>query len=168
MPLADKTLVAVPDALTDDAVASRLHLAEQFGAIAVDVRDADAMAAVRERSSGHGVDRVISAVGSPQATRTAADLARPGASIAAVGVHTEPHLALSPGELYDRNLTYAAGRCPARRMLPGALEVAGRDAPLIAKLISHRLPLDAGVEAYRRLAARDEGWAKAVLRPQAS
>jgi len=224
VPLADTTLVAVPDALTDDAVAllagdvlstamfgaelagvqqgdtvavigcgavgllairaslargarevfaldavaSRLHLAVQFGATAIDVRDADAIASVRERSSGHGVDRVIEAVGSPQATRTAADLARPGASIAAVGVHTEPHLALSPGELYDRNLTYAAGRCPARRMLPGALEVAERDAPLIAKLISHRLPLDAGVEAYRRLAARDEGWAKAVLRPQES
>ena len=148
-----------------DAVASRLRLAEQFGAIVIDASDADAVASVRERSGGHGVDRVIEAVGSPQATRSAADIARPGASIAAVGVHTEPHLALSPGELYDRNLTYAAGRCPARRMLPGALEVAERDAPLIANLISHRLPLEDGVDAYRRLAAREEGWAKVVLVP---
>jgi len=146
-----------------DAVASRLALAKRFGAIAVDVSNGDAIAFVRERADGRGVDRVIEAVGSPQATRTAADVARPGASIAAVGVHTEPHLALSPGELYDRNLTYAAGRCPARRMLPAALEMAEREAPLIATLISHRLPLEAGVDAYRRLAAREESWAKVVL-----
>ena len=221
VPLADTTLVAVPDSLTDDAVAllagdvlstamfgaelagvrdgdtvaiigcgavgllavrasfargarevfaldsvaSRLELAERFGAVAVDVSDADAIADVRERTRGRGVDRVIEAVGSPQATRLAADLTRPGASIAAVGVHTEPHLALSPGELYDRNLTYSAGRCPARRMLPAALEVATRDASLVANLISHRLPLEDGVDAYRRLAAREEGWAKVVLVP---
>src|SRR5690606_715265 len=129
-----------------DAVASRLALAERFGAVAVNVADGDAVARVRERTDGRGVDCVIEAVGSPEATRTAADVARPGATIAALGVHTEPALALSPGELYDRNLTYAAGRCPARRMLPEALEVATREAGLLAGLITHRLPLAAGVD----------------------
>lgn len=149
-----------------DVVASRLALAERFGAEALDAGDAGSIALVRERTSGHGVDRVIEAVGSSQATRTSAELVRVGGAIAAVGVHTEPHLALSPGEIYDRNLTYAAGRCPARRMLPEALEVAVRDAPLLAEVISHRLPLGEGVEAYRRLAAREEGWAKVVLLPE--
>ena len=147
-----------------DTVASRLAIAERFGATPVRIGD-DAIAFVRERTGGRGVDRVIEAVGSPQATRSAADLLRPGGTLAAVGVHTEPHLALSPGEIYDRNLTYAAGRCPARRMLPAALELAGRDARLLGELISHRLPLSAGVDAYRRLAAREEGWAKVVLLP---
>jgi len=146
-----------------DSVVSRLVLAEQFGAMPVNISEGDAIASVRARTENRGVDRVIEAVGSYQATRTAADLVRPGATIAAVGVHTEPHLAMSPGELYDRNLTYAAGRCPARRMLPLALELAAREASLITTLISHRLPLDAGVDAYRRLAAREEGWAKVVL-----
>ncbi|HSJ30325.1 MAG TPA: alcohol dehydrogenase catalytic domain-containing protein [Longimicrobiales bacterium] len=146
-----------------DAVSSRLAIAERFGATPVRIGDADAIAFVRERTGGRGVDRAIEAVGSPQATRSAAELLRPGGSLAAVGVHTEPHLALSPGEIYDRNLTYAAGRCPARRMLPAALELAERDARLLGELISHRLPLSAGVDAYRRLAAREEGWAKVVL-----
>jgi threonine dehydrogenase-like Zn-dependent dehydrogenase len=123
----------------------------------------DAIAFVRERTDGRGVDRVIEAVGSPQATRSAAELLRPGGVLAAVGVHTEPHLAVSPGELYDRNLTYAAGRCPARRLLPAALDLAQRDASLLVELISHRLPLSEGVAAYRRVAAREEGWAKVVL-----
>lgn len=148
-----------------DTVASRLAIAERFGAVPVRADDADTIAVVRERTGGRGVDRVIEAVGSPQATRSAGELVRPGGSIAAVGVHTEPHLALSPGALYDRNLTYAAGRCPARRMLPAALELALRDEPLLAGLISHRLPLSDGVDAYRRLAAREEGWAKVVLLP---
>jgi threonine dehydrogenase-like Zn-dependent dehydrogenase len=219
VPLADTTLVAVPDALTDDAlavlagdvlstalfaadladvragdtvaivgcgpvgllsvraalareagevfaldtVASRLAIAERFGATPVRVDDHDAIGFVRERTAGRGVDRVIEAVGSPQATRAAAELLRPGGVLAAVGVHTEPHLALSPGELYDRDLTYAAGRCPARRILPAALELARRDAQLLADLISHRLPLAEGVGAYRRIASREEGWAKVVL-----
>jgi alcohol dehydrogenase len=146
-----------------DTVVSRLALADRFGATPVMIGDADAIAFVRERTGGRGVDRVIEAVGSPEATRSGTDLLRPGGVLAAVGVHTEPHLALSPGEIYDRNLTYAAGRCPARRMLPAALDLAQRDAQLLVELISHRLPLSEGVEAYRRLAAREEGWAKVVL-----
>jgi threonine dehydrogenase-like Zn-dependent dehydrogenase len=219
VPLADTTLVAVPDALGDDAlallagdvlstamfaaeladvragdvvavvgcgpvgllavraalarearevfaldtVASRLALAERFGATPVQIGAADGITSVRERTGGRGVDRVIEAVGSPDATRSAADLLRPGGVLAAVGVHTEPHLALSPGEMYDRNLTYAAGRCPARRMLPAALDMAQRDASLLVEMISHRLPLSEGVDAYRRVATREEGWAKVVL-----
>ena len=151
-----------------DAVSSRLAIAERFGATTVRIGDSDAMTFVRQRTGGRGVDRVIEAVGSAQATRSAADLLRPGGTLAAVGVHTEPHLALSPGEIYDRNLTYASGRCPARRMLPAALELAQRDARLLGELISHRLPLSEGVEAYRRLAAREEGWAKVVLVPAPS
>src|SRR5690606_22939927 len=93
-----------------DAVASRLELAAALGATPVSVRDSDAVGSVREATDGRGADCAIEAVGSPEATRTAADVLRPGATLAAIGVHTEPHLALSPGELYDRNLVYAAGR----------------------------------------------------------
>lgn len=108
-----------------DRVASRLALAEQFGATPLQAAGtgSDAVGFVRDRTDGRGADRTIEAVGSPEATRIAADLLRPGGVLAAIGVHTEPHLALTPGELYDRNLTYAAGRCPARRLLPAALDL---------------------------------------------
>jgi threonine dehydrogenase-like Zn-dependent dehydrogenase len=221
VPLADSTLVAVPDALADDALAllagdvlgtalfavelarvatgesvavvgcgavgllavraalaqgarevfaldtvhSRLELASRFGAVPVACDDAGFDDVVRSRTSGDGVDAVIEAVGSPQATLTAAAVVRVGGRIAAVGVHTEATFALAPGELYDRNLAYAAGRSPARRMLPAALSFAARESELLAELVSHRLPLADGVDAYRRLAAREEGWAKVVLLP---
>ncbi len=148
-----------------DRVPSRLELAGVFGATALDGEREDTLSLVRERSEGRGADAAIEAVGTPEATRLAADLLRPGGSLAVLGVHTEPHLALSPGEIYDRNLRYASGRCPARHYMPASLEIAARDEGLLAKLISHRLPLSRGVDAYRRFAAREPGWTKVVLVP---
>lgn len=148
-----------------DGVESRLDVARTFGADMVDFRAADPGSAAREATQGRGADAVIEAVGSPDATRTAAAMLRPGGRIAAVGVHTEEHLALSPGALYDLNLTYAAGRCPARHYMPASLQLATKHAGLIDTLISHRLPLSDGIEAYRRFAAREPGWTKVVFQP---
>ena len=92
---------------------------------------------------------------------------RHGGRIGALGVHTEEHLAISPGELYDRNLRYSAGRCPARHYMPASLELAMRHAERVDSLISHRLPLEQGVDAYRRFADREAGWNKVVLLPDA-
>lgn len=65
----------------------------------------------RAMTMGRGVDVVVEAVGSPAASRLAFELVRVGGAISAVGVHHEPALAISPGALYDKNLTYRAGRC---------------------------------------------------------
>jgi threonine dehydrogenase-like Zn-dependent dehydrogenase len=153
------------DVVAVDLVPSRLEAAERFGAVPLNAVHGDPSTAVRERTEGRGADAVIEAVGTADATRAAADLLRPGGRIAALGVHTERHLALSPGELYDRNLRYAAGRCPARRYMPTSLELAARHEALVSSLITHRLPLSEGVEAYRRFADREPGWNKVVLEP---
>ncbi|MEX2466579.1 MAG: alcohol dehydrogenase catalytic domain-containing protein [Gemmatimonadota bacterium] len=148
-----------------DRVPTRLEAARRFGATPVDFSSQDPVALVRSLSDERGADGVIEAVGTPEATRAAADLLRPGGAIGAVGFHVEPHLALSPGEIYDRNLTYSGGRCPARAYMLRALELARRDEALVASLISHRLPLADGVEAYRSFADRLPGWNKVVLEP---
>jgi len=153
-----------------DPVRSRLEAAERFGAQGAALGDGEnalaaPLEAVRALTGGLGADAAIEAVGSAGATRTAADLVRAGGRIGAVGVHTETHFALPPGELYDRNLTYAAGRCPARFWLPTALEFAMAEADLLSTLISHRLPLTDGADAYRRFGAREEGWLKVLFAP---
>ena len=151
-----------------DQVPSRLEVAARFGAMPADFAGGDPLALVRERSEGRGADAAVEAVGSPEATRLAADLLRPGGRLAAVGVHTEAHLALSPGEVYDRNLRYSAGRCPARHYMPSSLTLALREEERIGSLISHRVPLSEGVAAYRRFAAREDGWTKVVFHPDRS
>ncbi len=153
------------DVVAVDRIPSRLETAGRFGAKAVSFADADPRALVDELTDGRGADAAIEAVGTAPATRTAADLLRHGGRIAALGVHTEPTLAVSPGEMYDRNFSYAAGRCPARHYMAASLDLAAREFALIETLISHRLPLEDGVEAYRRFAAREPGWNKVVLLP---
>lgn len=146
-----------------DAVASRLALARDFGASALSFKDGNVEAGIREATDGRGADRAIEAVGSSAATLTAANSLRPGATIAAIGVHTEPYLALSPGELYDRNLSYSAGRCAARRMMPQAIPLAIKETALLSRLITHRVPITGAIAAYQSLAAREEGWGKVVI-----
>ena len=148
-----------------DRVPTRLALAEQFGGTPVNFESGDPVTVVHDRSEGRGAESAIEAVGSPQATRMAVDLLRAGGRLAAVGVHVEPHLAITPGEIYDRNLTYSGGRCPARHYMPSSLGLAARDEDLLKTLISHRLPLSDGVEAYKGFAERREGWTKVVLVP---
>jgi threonine dehydrogenase-like Zn-dependent dehydrogenase len=148
-----------------DAVPERLALAERWGATALNLTTCDAGEHLRDATDGRGADAVIEAVGSHDATRLAFDLVRPVGTIAAAGVHTEAHLAFSPGEAYDKNLTYRAGRCPARAVLPQVLPLAERRAGELGELISHRLPLEAGAHAYEIFDRKLEGCTKVVFRP---
>jgi threonine dehydrogenase-like Zn-dependent dehydrogenase len=148
-----------------DAVPERLRLAGGFGARPLDYRAESPGEAIRDLTEGRGADAVLEVVGSPQATRLAFDLVRPGGVVASVGVHTEDHLAFTPGEAYDKNLTYRTGRCPARhymeRLLPLVLE---RSLPL-ASVISHRMRLEDGPRGYALFDAKGDGCTKVVLAP---
>ena len=84
---------------------------------------------------------------------------------AAAGVHVEPHLAFSPGEAYDKNLTYRAGRCSARAVMERALAVLARGDVDPGAVVSHRMALVEGVEAYEVFAERRDGCTKVVLEP---
>ena len=148
-----------------DRVTSRLEAARRFGAEPVDIGELSAREVIEAATEGRGADAVLEAVGSPAATRAAVDLARPGGVIAAIGVHTEEAFAFTPGEAYDKNLTYRAGRCPVRSYTERLLAIVERGDYDIASLVSHTLPLAMGVEAYSMFAERRDGCTKVVLRP---
>ncbi|HYG64252.1 MAG TPA: zinc-binding dehydrogenase, partial [Thermoanaerobaculia bacterium] len=150
-----------------DVLRERLALARRFGAEPLALQDdpSDAISAVREATGGRGADPVLEAVGSPEATRLAYELARPGGTLSAVGVHTETRFALAPGEIYDKNLTYHAGRAPARRYMERLLPLAEARAGDLAALVSHRLTLAEGPRGYDLFDRRLEGCTKVVLFP---
>jgi threonine dehydrogenase-like Zn-dependent dehydrogenase len=108
---------------------------------------------------------VLEAVGSPEATRLAVDLVRPGGTISAVGVHTEAQFAFSPVEAYDKNLTYRAGRCPVRPRLERMLALAASGRYDFGAIVSHRMPLADGVRAYEIFDQKLDGCTKVLLRP---
>lgn len=146
-----------------DPLPERRQHAESFGAVPLDLETA--AFEILERTDGRGVDGVLEAVGSPDATRAAYEMLRPGGTLGAVGVHTEPRLSVSPAELYDKNLTYRTGRCSARRFVETALELLIEARFPFESVVSHHLPLDEGVEAYGIFARREAGCSKVVLEP---
>jgi threonine dehydrogenase-like Zn-dependent dehydrogenase len=148
-----------------DTLPERLALAERYGAEPMSIQEEDAPARIRELTEGRGADSVVEAVGSPQASRLAYDLVRPGGILAAVGVHNEPHLAFAPGEAYDKNLTYRAGRAPVRHYIERLLPLVQSGRYDLSALISHRLPLAEGPHGYDLFDRRVEGCTKVVLLP---
>ncbi len=148
-----------------DFLPERLALAERFGATPIDARSSDPRAVLKEATEGRGADAVLEFVGSPEATRLAIDLVRPGGVLSAVGVHTESAFAFSPVEAYDKNLTYRAGRCPARHYMERLLPVVREDRYDLSSIISHRMPLVEGARGYHLFERKLEGCTKVVLKP---
>lgn len=151
--------------LAIDSVPERLSLARALGARAVDYRAESPLEAIRALTEGRGADAVLEVVGSPAATRLALDLVRPGGVVASVGVHTEEQLAFSPGEAYDKNLTYRTGRCPARHYMERLLRLVSEGRFPLGSVISHRLGLEDGPRGYALFDAKQDGCTKVVLAP---
>jgi threonine dehydrogenase-like Zn-dependent dehydrogenase len=148
-----------------DTVPERLALAARFGATPVNLKEQDPVATVRTATEGRGADAVLEAVGSPEATTLAFELARPGGTLAAVGVHHEAAFPFSPGAAYDKNLTYRIGRCPVRHYMERLLPVAQRRQNELAALFTHRLPLEQSPAGYRIFDTKAEGCIKVILEP---
>ena len=148
-----------------DRIPSRLDEAGTLGATTLHADDDDPVETLRTATEGRGADSVLEIVGSPQATRLAVDLCRPGGIVSAVGVHTETRFAFSPTEAYDKNLTYRAGRCPVRSYLDQVMELVAREKPPLERVFTHRMSLDEGPEAYALFDARVGGVVKVGLEP---
>ena len=148
-----------------DLVPERLTMAESFGATAVNVDTEDPVAVIRDATDGRGVDAVLEVVGSPSAGKLAYDLVRPGGTIAVVGVHNEEGFSFSPADAYDKNLTYRVGRCPARHLIPRLMPLLQTGKYDVTSILSHRWPMERGVEGYTLFDEKRDGCTKVVLTP---
>jgi alcohol dehydrogenase len=136
-----------------DAVPMRRQLAEQLGAEAVtpDAAEATVLAA----SGGLGADVVIEAAGTPAGLDAALRLARGRGTVSVVGAHFEPDYPLNNGLMFERELTlrFTIGDPAADRERLIAMIANGSIDPTV--IITHRMPLDAAEEAYRKFDARE-------------
>lgn len=147
-----------------DTVRERLEVAERLGGVPLPL-DPDAVARLRDVTQGFGVDSALECVGTPAALRFGIDVLRPGGTVSSVGVHHEAALPFSPGEAYDRNLTFRSGRCPARAYFSNLLPIAERHGSSLTALFTHRLPLAEAAAGYAMFADRSQGCVKVALRP---
>jgi len=146
-----------------DSLPERLELAETYGATPLDFKSTDPVEVVRQATEGRGADAALDAVGTSASTRTAYDLVRPGATISVVGVHYDEQFPFSPPDAYDKNLTFTVGRCPARRVMQDLIPVVQAKKYDLAAIISHRLPLAEGSEAYRLFDEKRDRCTKVIL-----
>lgn len=148
-----------------DTVAERLERAKQFGAIALNASKENPLEIIRMANEGRGADAVLEAVGNSNTNRLAYELVRPGGIISAVGVCTDAHLAFSPTQAYDKNLTYKVGRCPARFMMNDLVPVVQKRKYDFTSIITHRLTLAEGSVGYDIFANKKDNSLKVVLKP---
>jgi threonine dehydrogenase-like Zn-dependent dehydrogenase len=146
-----------------DMVDSRLELAQGMGAIPINAAQTEPVEAIRNATGGFGTDRSIEAVGLLSAIETAINCVRGGGTISTVGVpsHTSgefPYLLA-----WSKALTFRSGWCNVQAYMRRLLDLiaAGRLKP--DAIISHRMKLDDGEEAYRMFNAHEA--TKIVLTP---
>jgi threonine dehydrogenase-like Zn-dependent dehydrogenase len=141
---------------------SRQKLAREFGATDfVAERGDQAVARIQEMTMGVGADAVLECVGTQESIIQGIRSTRPGGSMSYVGV---PHGVTLDGEqLFFAHVRLHGGPAPARRYLPGLIDLVWRQKINPGKVFDLTLPLDQVAEGYR---AMDERRAiKTLLRP---
>ncbi len=151
--------------LAHDPVDYRLAFAARLGAEPVDPGGADPPVAIRRAAGGRGVDAAMDAVGSDESLRMAFESIRPGGTMSVIGVQGAYPFPASMAQTYNRNLTYRVGRCPARRYMERLLPFVRERRLDITSIITHRMPLQEGAEAYRIFDEKLDECVKIVLTP---
>ncbi len=141
---------------------SRQKVAREFGATdIVAERGDDAVARIKDLTSGIGADAVLECVGTQESMMQAIRSTRPGGFIGYVGV---PHgVELDGEQLFYTHVHLHGGPAPVRRFLPKLIDLVWNGKINPGKVFDLTLPLDQVAEGYR---AMDERRAiKTLLRP---
>ncbi|KAF8073680.1 alcohol dehydrogenase [Lyophyllum atratum] len=137
----------------------------EFEVLAAD----EAKALVVKWTGGVGCTAVLEVVGHLSALTSAYDLVRAFGVIVSVGVHGEPPMPFTGRQLYNKNVSFDFGRCPARAMFPFAFDLlvkrqdvfggVGQPASLIDKVVSFK----EAAESYRAFDKGEVG--KVIFNP---
>jgi 2-desacetyl-2-hydroxyethyl bacteriochlorophyllide A dehydrogenase len=131
--------------------ARRLPLAQELGADATAVSEADdAVAAARALSGREGVDLVVETAGTAAAVAQAVDLCRPGGRVVLTGLPHEP-TELDFFRVVRRELSIV-GSMIYQDEFPEAMRLLADGAVRAGRLLTHRFPLakiDEAFEAHR-------------------
>ncbi|MFF3036716.1 zinc-binding dehydrogenase [Arthrobacter citreus] len=135
---------------------SRTDLGVEFGATdVVAERGAEGIARVRELTGGHGVRKVLEAVGHKPAYEQAYGIVRPGGTISRVGVPQYDEAPVGFGSLFGGNITLTGGPAPVRayikQLMPAVLD--GTVNP--GKVFDRTVGLDGVPGAYRAMDIRE-------------
>jgi len=136
-----------------DDVPERRAWAEKLGARVIGPPE-DAVRVIKQATEGRGADAAVEAVGRPAALTLAIECLRPHGVLTSVGVH-QTVLPLHGQEVFNKNLHLSFGRCPARSLIPKAIQLL--QAKDMSFLITHRVALKEADHYYGEFASHKTG-----------
>lgn len=173
-----------------DQVPERLALAVAGGAEVINFGQEDVYERLQEETSGRGADACIDAVGTeahaggsfdavldkvkaatflgtdrPHVLRQAITCCRNGGTVSIVGVYGGLLDKVPMGSAVNRGLTMRMGQTPVQRYLRPLLERIENGEIDPSFLITHRLALSDGPDAYKTFRDKQDGCIKVVMTP---
>ncbi len=123
----------------------KLALAESFGAVPVDAAQGDPVQEIRRRTGGRGVDVSVEVVGLPVTMRQAVQALAVQGRAAIAGLSDKTFEIGSYAELLGTEAEVIGVADHLAREMPLLLEFAVRGQLKLEKIITRRVPLDAGI-----------------------
>ncbi len=146
-----------------DLVPERRAVAASFGAETLE--PAIARQAITEATQGALAECVIDAVGADATLSLALRMVGNEGTVSLIGVNTSQKFEFPVGRTMVNNVTFRAGLCSIQPFWPDLIPLVQQGRIRPEEVITHRLPLSRGEEAYRIFDGRLDGALKMVLRP---
>ncbi len=152
--------------LAVDVNPERLEQARRFGAVPVDARRGDPVAAVRELTGGAGVDVALELIGNPATMQQAVRMLAVFGRAVLVGITQESFAVDSYRELIGREAEIIGGSDHLRSELPVLLDMAARGALDLASVVTATVPLEAAaINAVMEELEQNRAPARTVIVP---
>lgn len=146
----------------------RLDVAEEFGAIAINIDEGDPVATVMEATGGRGVDVALECAWSDDhAIAQAVNMLRNGGRLVVVGISGGDRLTFSHSAVRRKGLTIAISR-RMKHTYPRAIDLVTSERVDVARLVTDHVPLEDGALAFADAASYRTGIIKAVVHPAAN
>lgn len=146
-----------------DPVAGRREIAAAMGAVVL--HPDDALQTITEATGGRMIECVVEAVGADATIRSAIRLAAQEGTVSVIGVNQSRRFEFPMHRAFAMGLTFRIGCCSVQNTWPALIDHIREGRLHPERLISHRMSLREGAEAYRLFDARDQGTLKMVMTP---
>ncbi|RAQ94157.1 alcohol dehydrogenase [Thermogemmatispora tikiterensis] len=128
--------------------------------------DEQGLQQVKEATDGRGVDKVIEVVGTPASLQLSLDLARPGGTIAAIGVFPDNQFNLNLADVFLRDLSlHMNGFANVQPFMWEAQRLILTGVIDPSRLFSHRFRLDEVSDAFRIFNNKEQEVLKVLIAP---
>jgi len=152
--------------ITSDLHPARLTIANSFGLnLTINASKADAGEAVREMTEGRGADAVILAVGGNGMIRPAMDATRPGGRVLLFAQTVRGEATIDPAAVCVDEKTLVGSYSASVELQEESVRFVMNREMDLERLISHRFPLESGVEALNLAAHPQPDSMKIVIQP---